>query len=262
MEEDKDMKSLLNDGYVFFNHFARVSNKNVDDFLLRQAWSRGAAFFAQQNTRYYDFLIPVAIPKSNAMSCIVVQVKNRQSDSLPSARLREEARDGMKHALVDISAHLSLKACLGIFIALRSQKKPAVEVVTPVNPPKPGPSLRSGAQTIGRTSKFNSVRQTLGLGRASKGPGQEDLVSVGTPGPLAAAAETPNPSLNWEQPKRLVILSAGLDKDLFPNLDCGSRYAEDAEIYKRLNDLVHLQAGSDLENDAYARSFIVGNKPE
>lgn len=254
--EDEDMKSLLEDGHVFFTHFARVGAKTVDDSVLREAWGRGAAFFVPQNTWHYDMLIPVALPKSNAMSCIVVQVKNRQDDVLPGLKLRKDARVCIQNSLTNINFDPKVKAALGIFMALQNLKKPSVEILTPKDKPlsalRPRPSTQPGIR--------------LKTKRPPKESKEDDNVSSLT----AAAAESPaagfplpDPQTLSSQlgdPKHLVILSAGLDRDLFPNLGFGNLYSEDIGIYNTLNKLVYLQSGADLDNDDYTGSFILGNK--
>lgn len=90
------MKTILDDGYVFFNHFIRATEEITLE-TLTLAWRRGAGIIAPTGWKGGNLVIPIAIPKLNAMSFIMVQVKNRGNSSMTD-RLKNEALSALDSA--------------------------------------------------------------------------------------------------------------------------------------------------------------------
>lgn len=96
----EELKSLWDQGLVFFNHFTRLEEP-LSEIVLRRAWTRGQALFTPAGTAYYDIAIPVALPDDNKLSCILIQIKNRKADRMSSG-LKVQARYGMEHAVESV----------------------------------------------------------------------------------------------------------------------------------------------------------------
>jgi hypothetical protein len=80
-EEPKLGESEYLDGIVSFNHFVKLNSLEDDDnmsAIIEQAFARGAALLMPDGNIGVDLIIPI-VTKSNALSSVLVQVKNRES---------------------------------------------------------------------------------------------------------------------------------------------------------------------------------------
>ncbi|KAL1984045.1 hypothetical protein VTN96DRAFT_9642 [Rasamsonia emersonii] len=96
MGDSENMQALGDHGFVFFNHFVRLSERPTEK-TIRMAYGRGAAIFAPPRFKGCDIIIPIHVQGQDKMSYFIVQVKNRSDDTL-SKSLRNEARESLKSA--------------------------------------------------------------------------------------------------------------------------------------------------------------------
>ncbi|KAL2005782.1 hypothetical protein VTN00DRAFT_10275 [Thermoascus crustaceus] len=81
MRDNEQMQHLWTDGYVFFNHFVRTTEKPTAE-TLRWAYQRGAVIFRPFGYKGCDIIIPVALPEDNVMNHFIILVKSRRDDAL------------------------------------------------------------------------------------------------------------------------------------------------------------------------------------
>lgn len=110
---DKDIRSLYDNGKIFFNHFIKLEEE-PDTKTLQKGFYRGIAFFLPDNHPGADIFIPVRI-YNRKMSFLAIQVKNRKGDSY-SAELREEMRTSFKMASEALGFDVPF---IGLTMALR-----------------------------------------------------------------------------------------------------------------------------------------------
>lgn len=135
----RHMKTLWDEGLVFFNHFVRL-NEAPTMVTLHQAYRRGVALLPPFGWKGADMVIPIGLPEDK-MSYVVVQVKNRKNDIL-SRGLKNEARDALKSA----ADGLGDRDHIAVMMSLRGKGgQEGVELVQPpvrqetVRRNRPGP---------------------------------------------------------------------------------------------------------------------------
>ncbi|RPD68653.1 hypothetical protein L226DRAFT_617371 [Lentinus tigrinus ALCF2SS1-7] len=91
-DEHKFLKDAFADGYMYFNHFIKISSIDIlTPEILLLAISRGAAFICADGQNGYDLVIPFLIGRKlmkDKVSAIFIQVKNsRTYRATPRAHL-------------------------------------------------------------------------------------------------------------------------------------------------------------------------------
>ncbi|KAL1979111.1 hypothetical protein VTN96DRAFT_6838 [Rasamsonia emersonii] len=149
MTDKREMQSLWENGYVFFNHFVRLSESSPTAKTLKRAYDRGAAIFPPLGYKGCDIIIPVSLRGQQKMTYLIIQVKNRRNDSLTNA-LRNEAKEALKSAaglLLTSSPHL------GILMSLRSREgQQEMDVVYPLERPAQRPPSGRQGKKMGDTN--------------------------------------------------------------------------------------------------------------
>lgn len=108
------LRRLWTNGCVFFNHFVRLSNPPTEPCFQR-AFYRDAALFSPPGFKGCDIIVPVYLPAIDRFSYFLLQVKNLEKDTMPSA-IKTEARDFLGAAAKlmppTTTGHLSVMMCL------------------------------------------------------------------------------------------------------------------------------------------------------
>lgn len=225
MEDNSNTKMLLDDGYVFMNHFIRATDDITEETLLL-AWRRGAAIIAPTGWDGGDLVIPIAIPTQNAMSFLMVQVKNVANSTMTDG-LKNEAFSALDIAANKIGISIPF---VGMFVSLLSATdKETSETIYPAL--RPSMATRKQAMEPD-TSKYNWT--------AAK-PERVVVVTVGTNFDVFPDLRfkhdfaPPSPPRAVTDPeKRILKLLTGL-------LDCTSEIATGSndDYYKHLAVLRH-----------------------
>lgn len=202
MEQNAATRKLWTDGVVFFNHFVRTTEKPTLG-TLQQAYRRGAAIFPPTGYKGCDAIIPVLIPQEEAMTYIVIQVKNRRDDDL-SHGLRNEAR----YALDSAAKHLpSSQAHIALMMSLRGKlSRGEVDIIyPPLDLRSEGAGQGQPATISKRTPRSRRRGNRKGI------PGQPTPQSSDS-GFLRA------PKYIWNDGAKVVLAAVGLDTDIYPGL--------------------------------------------
>ena len=142
-----DVQEVLDDGFVFFNHFVRASSTPTSD-SLELAHKRGAALFLPAHFPGMDIAIPIRIRKTGALAVLLVQVKNRHGDSATPG-LRMKIAEDLDKAAQKLGTS-QLHSVVGLAMCLRCSEwsKPSVDVIRPA----PRPFLRRRKTTAPSSS--------------------------------------------------------------------------------------------------------------
>lgn len=166
VHDSNDLQAMWENGFVFFNHFVRLSDRPSEE-TLNHAYARSAAIFPPVGFKGCDIVIPVHVQGQPRMSYLIVQVNNRRDDSMVRS-LKEEARGSLLSAANLVPDAPSYMA---ILMSLRGKSPRTMEVVYP-GPPSEY-QLRSSDST--RKYKWSSTERVIivagrpGAGVVSRG---------------------------------------------------------------------------------------------
>lgn len=129
-----DVLEVLEDGWIFFNHFVRASSTPTAD-SLELAYKRGAALFLPANFPGMDIAIPIRIRKSGALAVLLVQVKNRHGDS-PTPGLRMKMVEDLDKASRKLDTS-RIDSVVGLAMCLRcsDNSEPQINLLKPTSRP-------------------------------------------------------------------------------------------------------------------------------
>lgn len=244
-----NLKNLWDQGYVFFNHFDRLQG-GISVDVLEKAWARGAALIAFPGTNYYDLVIPVLLPNTKSMTCILIQVKNRKDDDLTRG-LRMEAMDLMNKASTSLSKK-GIEAHFFIHMALRTTGTPMAFFDV------------SGYQQSRRNAGDDETEDQMGVDEPGKDDKNEEKREGGKHKKKQQGGngkkKADNTSKKKQADKRTiqeeddrgkktehyVVVSCGLDEKIFPSLGDGE--AESKRIVSLLQNLLRLKTADNFEN--------------
>jgi hypothetical protein len=224
------VKRIWNEGCVFFTHFDRLQGE-MSVHVLERAWARGAALISFPGTADYDMVIPVLLPMTKEMTCILVQAKNRKHDQMGGA-LRIEAMTLMDGSLNSLSKE-GINAHFFIHMALRTSADP--EIFFDVDGYQQGNPRKSTLRDFFKAAGNKTQGPSRDIG--DNAPKMDDEPQD------AKQLETND---NNKEIDKYVLVSCGLSDGIFPSLGAGE--TESKRIASLLQNLLRLKTADNFEN--------------